>query len=306
MLRLLNVFLILLVVVGARNSTTLADDKSDSSSIVVLIMDPLSKALACDCVQGYAQRDYEQLGKYLQKRLKQPVKVVFGESINKAFKGDLNAQVDLIIGKDSVVRFDLKKSKRQADLLLQLTDKQGKTTQTGLFVVPQADPALSVVDLVNYRIFFGPADSAEKHQAPMKLLTDLGVAMPKNTETCPSCSDGASKILEFGADVRAAAVISSYAQPLLEGCGTIQKGDLRVIGESAPVPFISAFINRTVSKSRRKQIKLALLDVAKDSQLKKALETKNGFVKPKAAKTKPTAASKNSSIKSAKPTAKKK
>jgi len=39
----------------------------------------------------------------------------------------------------------------------------------------------------------------------------------------------------------AATVISSYAQPLLEGCGTIKKGDLRVIGETDPMPFVVAF-----------------------------------------------------------------
>jgi ABC-type phosphate/phosphonate transport system substrate-binding protein len=292
--------------VSAKESTT-----GDGSGLVVLVMDPLSKALACDCVQGYAQRDYEQLGKYLSARLNQPVKVVFGDSITKAFKGNTNAKIDLIIGKDSVVRFDLKKSKQKADLLLQLSDLKGKTTVTGLFVVPRADPALSVIDLVDYRVFFGPDDSAEKHQAPMKLLTDLGVAMPKNIETCSSCSDGASRILELGDDVRAAAVISSYAQPLLEGCGTIQKGDLKVIGESAPVPFISAFINKNVSKPLRKSIEVALLDVGKDAKLKKALETKNGFVKPKAAKKpgRKKQAGKKQAAKTqavAKPTAKKK
>ena len=281
MARLLVALLLVGAFEGVSSGQVVADEKSADSTVVILVMDPLSKALACDCVQGYAQRDYEKLGVYLAARIKQPVKVVFGESIKKAFKGDENAKVDLIIGKDSVVRFDLKASKRQADLLVQLTDKTGKTTQTGLIVVPNADPALSVIDLANYRILFGPEDSAEKHQAPMKLLTDLEVAKPSKIETCPSCSDGAAKILEVGPDVRAAAVISSYAQPLLEGCGTIQKGDLRVIGETEPVPFISAFVNTNVSKALRDSIEVALLEVGKDAELTKAMETKLGFVKPK-------------------------
>jgi ABC-type phosphate/phosphonate transport system substrate-binding protein len=74
---------------------------------------------------------------------------------------------------------------------------------------------------------------------------------------------------------------------LLEGCGTIEKGDLRVIGETAPVPFISVFVSKNVSKTLRDSLEVALLEVAKDAKLKKAMETKNGFVKPKA-KTKVT------------------
>jgi ABC-type phosphate/phosphonate transport system substrate-binding protein len=209
MTRLINSILIVAALAGLAATDVAAKEKPADLTVIVLVMDPLCEALACDCVEGYAQRDYLALGKFLETQIKRPVKIVFGESIKKAFKGNENAKVDLIIGKDSVVRYDLKKSKQQADLLLQLTDKTGKTTQTGLFVVPAADPALSVLDLTDYRIFFGPADSAEKHQAPMKLLTDLNVAKPAKTETCPACSDGAAKILEFGPSVRACAVISS-------------------------------------------------------------------------------------------------
>src|SRR5207248_4045914 len=48
--------------------------------------------------------------------------------------------------------------------LAALSGKDGKTTQTGLVVVPAADPALLVSDLKGYRILFGPSDRSEERR----------------------------------------------------------------------------------------------------------------------------------------------
>ena len=73
-------------------------------------------------------------------------------------------------------------------------------------------------------------------------------------------------------------MISSYAAPLLEGCGTIKKGDLRVIGETAPVPFITAFATDRVDDAQRERIRAALLSAGTHAELLAALETLVGFV----------------------------
>jgi ABC-type phosphate/phosphonate transport system substrate-binding protein len=73
-------------------------------------------------------------------------------------------------------------------------------------------------------------------------------------------------------------VISSYAAPLLEGCGTIQKGDLRVVGTTVPVPFIDAFVVNTLPEKDRAAIKDALLHLVDHPPLLIALETQKGFV----------------------------
>ena len=86
--------------------------------------------------------------------------------------------------------------------------------------------------------------------------------------------------LEAGADHRGAAVISSYAKPLLEGCGTVKKGDLRVIGETAAVPFVAAFVSETLETELQDSIRKELLDVFSEPLLCVALETKYGFVQP--------------------------
>ena len=53
------------------------------STLNVVVMDPLAAPLSCPCVKGYAQRDYDKLGAFLEKSLKIPVKVVYAESLKR-------------------------------------------------------------------------------------------------------------------------------------------------------------------------------------------------------------------------------
>ncbi len=270
----------IILAVGLLAMAQMAVRAEDKTALTVVVMDPLALELSCPCVKGYAQRDYNLLGKHLEKQLGRPVRVHFSESLATALAKKTNGKADLIFGKESIVRHEAKAIDMKASPIASLTGKDGKTTMTGLFLVAAKDDALAVNDLKGYQIFFGPADSDEKHTAALALLGDFEVARPKNLETCNSCSDGATKILDLHRDgKKAAAVISSYAQPLLEGCGTIKKGELRVVGETDPVPFVVAFISQTVPESDTAAIQKALLQIAGDPKLCLALETKHGFVK---------------------------
>jgi len=244
--------------------------------LTIVVMDPLSSELACDCVEGYAQRNYDKLGEYLQKFVDRPISVVYVQALGKALEE--GGRADLIIGKHSVIVSDAAKAEVEITPVAQLSGKDGSTTQTGLIVVLKDDPAKTVADLKGYRVLFGPADCDEKSAAPMKLLQANGVAIPDDPETCPACSDAAAKLLELGPTVRAAGVISSYAQPLLEGCGTVKKGDLRVIGESEKVPFVTAFFNKELPDATRERLLSGLMEVQYDIQMLIALESKVGFV----------------------------
>lgn len=160
-----------------------------------------------------------------------------------------------------------------------LTGLDGKTTQNGLFVVPTNDPAISVTDLKGYRIILGPEDCDEKHLAAQNVFVQSGMPKLHKPETCSACSDGATKILDlYKKGTKSATIISSYAKPLLEGCGTIKKGELRIIGETEAVPFIGAFANAKLSEAMRDGIAAALIDVGHHPDLCKALESKAGFV----------------------------
>ena len=274
-----NIFFVLticlaLVAIAYGAKQTVADDNDNALTLVC--MDPLAAPLACDCVKGYAQRKYEKLGEFLQKKLNRPVKVVWGESIGKA-TAEIDSSGDIIIGKHSVVLSDAKNLKMKVKPIAQLTDQTGSVEQTGLIVVRAKDKAKTVADLKGYRIFFGPEDCDEKSAAPMELIKSAGVKLPEDIEISGACSEAATKLVELDKNIDAAAVISSYAEKLLEGCGTVQKGDLRVIGRSKPVPFITAFANAELSEKEIKQITNALLEVQGDPELLIAIESLSGF-----------------------------
>ena len=282
--RLLCFLVLTCLALGLGSSLSAAGPAADgdqprgkAEGLALVIMDPLAAPLACDCVKGYAQRKYEALGAYLTKELGQPVQVYWGGALKSALK-DSSGRADIIIGKDSVVRHDAAAGSLSVQPVASLTGKEGSTTQTGLIVVRTDDRAKKAADLKGYRIFFGTPDAEEKSAAVMELLRGKGIEIPENPETCDACSGAATQLMELEEEVDGAAVISSYARPLLEGCGTIQKGDLRVIAESEPVPFVTAFVNEALPEETRRSIEQALLKVAKDKELLSALETRDGFV----------------------------
>jgi ABC-type phosphate/phosphonate transport system substrate-binding protein/outer membrane protein assembly factor BamB len=270
----------------------------------LVVMDPLAAPLSCPCVEGYAQRNYEKLAEYLGVKLRRPVEVTFAESFEKALAQDGCRTIDIAIGKDSVVRHDAAAIKLKMKPVAQLTGKDGKTTQTGLIVVRSGDAAQQVGDLKGYRILFGKSECDEKFAAARSKLAAAGVGLsaPDDAETTEACSDGACKIIEWGDKERAAAVISSYAAPLLEGCGTIKKGDLRVVGETEPVPFVTAFVATKLPAAEQAQIRSALLEVGKRAELLSALESLIGFVPVIDAGSEPAAPAADSSPPSEKAT----
>ncbi len=238
------------------------------------------------------ERDYAQLAKFLSQRTGHDVSVTFSESLSTALREKTGGHAELVIGKESVVVSDGRTSSFPLTPIARLTGKDGKTTQTGLVVVRSADPATSLEELNGYRILFGPSDCDEKHSAVIRLLEQANVSIPDELETTAACSEGACQIIEWGDDERAAAVISSYAKPLLEGCGTIEKGDLRVIAETEPVPFITVFVNAELPTDVQDELRLALLDVVNHADLRESLESLLGFVAVKDAVT-PVALKKN-------------
>lgn len=263
---------------------------SASAPLRLVVMDPLAEPLSCPCVEGYAQRKYEKLAEYLSQELGREVTVAFGESLKGALEKGKIKSADVIIGKDSVVRAQGAERKMKLQALARLTDKEGSTTQTGWIVVRSSDPAQSVKDLAGYRILYGPAECDEKFAAPRALLKSAGidVVAAEQAEISAACSDGACKIIEWGDSEQAAAVISSYAAPLLEGCGTIQKGELRVVAKTSPVPFITAFANEQLPKEDRAAIQKLLLGLIDEPELLLSLETLTGF-EPIKETPKPTA-----------------
>ena len=221
---------------------------------------------------------YEILAEHLESHLGRNVKLTFGESLTLALERS-GGHADIVIGKQSVVRADAAIAKLDVTAISRLTDQKGSTDQCGMIVVNQEDPAKSVDDLAGYTIIFGSADADEKHSAALKLFDDAGIAIPKDQRRIDqACSDGACKVIDLGPTSKTAAVISSYAQPLLEGCGAIKKGDLRVVAKTAPVPFVTVFVASTLGKDERVVLQAALEDVALQPGVLEAMESLIGFM----------------------------
>ena len=248
-----------------------------NAEITLVVTDPLALPLACSCVQGYAQRKYEKLADFLQLKLGKSVRVVWGESIEGAKKEHGLGQKTVFIGKDSVVRFDSNKLKIDVTPLAQLTDVKGSVNQRGVFVVRRDNPAASLLDLEGYRVLWGPEKCNEKSASPKSKLKELEITI-KSEDVCDTCSVTARKLVEDADANKVVGVISSYAERLLTGCGTIENNSLKVVGESDEVPFISVFLSDPFKPDERKAILEGLLAVRSSRDLLAAMESKDGFV----------------------------
>jgi outer membrane protein assembly factor BamB len=238
-------------------------------------MDPLARPLACDCVAGYAQREYDRLGKSLKSKLRRRVEIAYTEGLASPLSLTRRG-VDLVVGKFSVVRSDAEKLDLRVRTLAMLTGPDGEITQTGLFVVRHDDDSETIEDLAGRRLRFGPEESEEKSAAAFAALEAFDVPLPANVRRNEGCSTAALAVVENDAD---AAVISSYAMPLLKGCGTIGPGELRILHESDPVPFVGVFATDRVDAELEHQIWGALDEVDSDPNLLAALESEDGFVR---------------------------
>ncbi|MBM3861054.1 MAG: phosphate/phosphite/phosphonate ABC transporter substrate-binding protein [Verrucomicrobia bacterium] len=235
-----------------------------AEDLSLLVLDPLAAPNACACVAGYAQRDYEAFAAHLGKSLNATVPLQFAPI--------LAGKPSLVIGKQTEIEHAAKASGLKLTRVAMLTDLKGSTNLHGLFVVRAKDRAKTLADLKGKRILFGPDGSDEKHAAALAALKQAGVPVPGKIEARDTCSQSAIEVAERNAD---AAVISSYAMPLLEGCGTIAKGELRIIGRTGEVPFIALYV---ADESLVPRLEKALAQLTGDSQLLDKMESAKGFV----------------------------
>ena len=239
--------------------------------LVLGVTDPLAAANACACVAGYAQRDYPALGAFLQQRLGRPVRVVCGSGLD-AVQVKAGGAVHALIGKRAAL---LGQGAAWGLVgLAALTDRAGLTTTTGLIVVRGGGARRDLAGLDGARILLGPAAAPEKDAALVPLLTAAGVALPDPPARSSTCAAAVQALLAGRAD---AVAISAHSQPLLEGCGSVQPGELRVIAETAPVPFVVAYATASLPEAERAALRAALLAVAGDAGLLVKLESRDGF-----------------------------
>ncbi len=136
--------------------------------------------------------------------------------------------------------------------------------------------AATLLDLDGAVFYWGSEDCDEKWAAPKQLIERLELDVAPESKSVASCSEAAKALLELPKQTLACAVISSYAAPLLEGCGTIKRGDLKIIGQTDDLPFVTAFVNESLPTKLRDAIGKALCQPM-SSELRQQLETEKGF-----------------------------
>ncbi len=237
-------------------------------------MDPLAAPLACACVAGVGQRDYPALAAYLEQRLNRKVKLTFDESLDLALPR-AGKNVDLVIGKRSIVLFDAKRKGLQVRAIAALTDRAGRTGVRGAVMVRNSDPAQSLRDLAGRTLVLAPGEDDESHAAVKALLARFDLTDKVKLRTGGAIDSGPVAVFDDEAD---AAATSDFMPPLLEGCGKVDPGSLRVIAHTDTRPFVQVFATARVSKHEQAKLNEALCGVARDVRLLHKLESLRGFV----------------------------
>ena len=245
--------------------------------LTLVVMDPLAKELACACVKGFGQRDYRKVAARLEKAIKQPVKIEFSDDLAETLAGTNPGREVIVIGDHSLVAHGAKKAGLKSHPICDLTDVDGNTTLPALFIARSDDSAQELKNLAGRKILFGVADADEKHAAAMSALRDTG-AEPATTSQCGSFSEAALDVLDSQSSPAPVAVIPGYAMRLLEGCGSVKPGSLRVIGKTRAVPFIRVFVSDSIPADKEEKLIASLLSIKSDAKFLNAMESRDGFI----------------------------
>ena len=245
--------------------------------LLLVVVDPLSKELACACVKGFGQRDYRKLAAKLEATLKQRVVIEFAEDLGETLTRAGTGRELLLIGDRSVIAHGTAKAGVKCQPVAVLTDVNGETTLGATFLARAGDPAKSLKDLAGRRFIFGLAEADAKSAAALEALRTAGVEPLAKVERRAAFTDAGLDTLDSPASPPPVAVVPGYGLRLLEGCGSVKLGELRVLGTSAPAPFITAFLADTLPAAKREKVLQALLGLKADAKLLQALESRDGF-----------------------------
>lgn len=266
--------LTVLLVTGCAANKSAAD--REASPVLLVVMDPLAKELACACVKGYGQRDYRKLASHLGAALQQRVAVEFSDDLAESLQLASPGQEVLVVGERSFVAHSAQRTAQTFQPVCELTDVEGNTTFVGAFVAQAKDAAADLKDIDGREILFGLADTELNHAATAATLRAAGWDSPK-LEKRPVYTDAALDVLDSRSALPPVAVIPGYGVRLLEGCGSITPGDLKVIGTTAPQPFITVFLAAQIPAEEKQKIITTLLEIKTNAPLLEAMESRDGF-----------------------------
>src|SRR5687767_7420062 len=145
---------------------------------LLIVMDPLSRELACACVKGHGQRDYRKLAARLESATKEKFAIEFSDDLKETL-ATLGANREaLIIGDQSLVADGAKKAGLKCRAIAELSDRDGKTTQTASFLARSDDAAKELKDIASRKLFFGFREVDQKFAASLAALRAAGIEPP--------------------------------------------------------------------------------------------------------------------------------
>jgi len=245
--------------------------------LALVVLDPLAKELACACLKDHAQRDYRKLAARLEKAVKQKITIEFSDDLAETLKTFGPGRDVIVIGDQSLVAAGGTKAQRKLSPVCELTGDGGETTLAGLFIVRAEDPARELKDAAGRTVLMGLPAEDEKQAAAVEALRAAATNPPAKLEQRRAYTEAALEMLDSNSSPAPVAVIPEYGLALLQGCGSVRPGSLRVIGKTRPVPFIAVFLSDTIAAEKQGRITQALLEVKRDAKMLKALESRDGF-----------------------------
>lgn len=244
--------------------------------LLLIVMDPLAKELACACVKGFGQRDYRKLARHLEETIHQRVAIEFSDDLAESLKLTSPGQDVMVVGERAFIATSARRAEFACQPVCALTDADGSTSLAAAFVVPAKDGAVELKDIKGRQLLFGLTDTEVNRAAVMAALREAGVEISE-TKTRAVYTDAALDVLDSHAVPPPVAVIPAYGLRLLEGCGSITPGDLKVIGKTQPQPFITVFLADQIGADKRAKLGAALLELKSNPALLQLLESRDGF-----------------------------
>ena len=248
-----------------------------SEGVLLVVMDPLAKELACACVKGQGQRDYRKLAAHLRAAIAQPVGIEFTDDLTETLSQTGKGRHLIIVGDRSRVSAEARAANLTIQPVCELSGPDGSTSLAGSFVVQASDPAKGLSDLRSRKFLFGMPKTDGKYAAALAALKAAGIEPGPDSAIRPNYTEAALDVIDSSASPAPVAVIPAYGPALLTGCGSVRQGELRVIGTTAPVPFITVFFSESFAAAKHQSIINSLLAVSKDAQLLESLESRDGF-----------------------------
>ena len=246
--------------------------------VVLVVMDPLAKELACACVKGFGQRDYRKLAAKLEAPLKQRVSIEFSDDLAETLAVIGPGREVIVVGEPSRVAHGAARATFKYHPVCELTGVDGGTTVTGAFVARAGDPAKELKEIAGRQMLVGLPEADAKYRAALAALRDAKLDPPATIERRATDSEAALDVLDSTASPPPVALIPSYALRLLEGCGSIAPGNLKVIGQTPPVPFITVHVSDNIAAEKEQKILKLLLGLKADAKMLRLMESRDGFI----------------------------